>query len=75
MNFDPFSPAFHQDPYPTYAWLREQAPFLWHPETQLYYVSRYEDVSALLRDRRLGRAMKSVQPLAPPRQTNGHSNA
>lgn len=66
MNFDPFSPAFHQDPYPTYAWLREQAPFLWHPETQLHYVSRYEDVSALLRDRRLGRAMKSIQPPAPP---------
>lgn len=66
MIFDPFSPDFHQDPYPTYALLREQAPFLWHPETQRWYVSRYEDVSTLLRDRRLGRTMNAIQLSAPP---------
>ncbi len=68
MNFDPFSPEFQKNPYPTYSMLREEAPILWRSETQLWYVSRYEDVSALLRDRRLGRGMGNPQrplPLAP----------
>ena len=26
MELDPFSHEFHEDPYPTYAWLRDHAP-------------------------------------------------
>jgi cytochrome P450 len=66
MNFNPYTSEFQLDPYPTYSWLREEAPILWHPETCLWVISRYEDVSTLLRDRRLGRAMNAVQSPIPP---------
>ncbi|GAA2096048.1 cytochrome P450 [Kitasatospora saccharophila] len=53
--FDPWSPAFVAHPYPAYAGLRERAPVHYHPPTGQWLVSRYADVNALLRDRRLGR--------------------
>ncbi|MGH2590811.1 MAG: cytochrome P450 [Actinomycetota bacterium] len=43
------------DPYPTYAELRADAPVLYDEATDHWLVSRYEDVNALLRDRRFGR--------------------
>ncbi|MFC8717319.1 cytochrome P450 [Kitasatospora sp. NPDC057198] len=53
--FDPRSAAFVAHPYPAYAALRERAPVQYHPPTGQWLVSRYADVNALLRDRRLGR--------------------
>ena len=35
------------DPYPTYAWLRENAPVYWSEPAQLWGVSRYEDIVVL----------------------------
>jgi cholest-4-en-3-one 26-monooxygenase len=32
------------NPYPTYAWLREKAPFYWDSTNELWGVSRYDDV-------------------------------
>ncbi|MFI6845517.1 cytochrome P450 [Kitasatospora sp. NBC_00085] len=54
-KFDPWSAAFVAHPYDAYAELREHAPVTYHEPTGQWLVSRYEDVSALLRDRRLGR--------------------
>lgn len=69
MRFDPFSTEFQANPYPTYARLRQDAPVFWHAPTHLWYFSLYEDVSALLRDRRLGRSMRHLRPEpAPPSQ-------
>ncbi len=56
MDIDLLSPDFQQDPYPAYDQLRQAAPLVWHAPTRLWYAARYADVSALLRDRRLGRA-------------------
>ncbi|MFZ5852230.1 MAG: cytochrome P450 [Actinomycetota bacterium] len=53
--FDPWSPAFVADPYPAYAELRKHAPVTYFAPTRQWLVSRYDDVNALLRDRRLGR--------------------
>src|SRR5579872_266099 len=37
--------AFYvNDPYPTYAWLRENAPFYWDATNELWGVSRYDDI-------------------------------
>lgn len=67
MHFDPFSIEFQANPYPTYARLRQDGPVFWHAPTHLWYFSLYEDVSALLRDRRLGRSMRHLRPEpAPP---------
>ena len=32
------------DPYPTYRWLRENAPFYWDATNELWGVSRYDDI-------------------------------
>lgn len=37
--------AFYvNDPYPTYAWMREHAPAYWDPVNELWGISRYDDV-------------------------------
>ena len=55
MTFAPADIGFVADPYPTYAELREQTPVRYDEATDHWLVARYEDVNALLRDRRLGR--------------------
>ncbi|MFF1871800.1 cytochrome P450 [Streptomyces sp. CB03911] len=53
--FDPWSAEFVAHPYDAYAELREQAPVSRYEPTGQWLVARHQDVSALLRDRRLGR--------------------
>ncbi|MEU8618057.1 cytochrome P450 [Streptomyces sp. NPDC048623] len=53
--FDPWSPEFVADPYPAYARLRSAGRAHWYGPTRQWLVPHYADVSALLRDRRLGR--------------------
>ncbi|MEU3691008.1 cytochrome P450 [Streptomyces narbonensis] len=53
--YDPWSPEFVADPYPAYARLRAAGRAHWHGPTRQWLIPHYEDVSALLRDRRLGR--------------------
>ncbi|MGW5674735.1 cytochrome P450 [Streptomyces sp. NPDC003860] len=54
-TFEPWSPAFVADPYPAYDALRAAGRVHWFEPTQQWLVPHYADVSALLRDRRLGR--------------------
>ncbi len=62
MLFDPQSPEFRNDPYPTYAHLRQGPPIVWDDALGLWIAHRYDDVSALLRDRRLGRSITHILP-------------
>ncbi|MCP3769573.1 cytochrome P450 [Streptomyces sp. MAR25Y5] len=55
LAFDPWDPAFLADPYPAYAELRERGRVHWFEPTNQWLVPHHADVSALLRDRRLGR--------------------
>ncbi|MBT2507557.1 cytochrome P450 [Streptomyces sp. ISL-98] len=54
-TFDPWSPSFVADPYPAYAELRARGRVHWYEPTRQWLVPHHADVSALLRDRRLGR--------------------
>ncbi|RAY15354.1 cytochrome P450 [Actinomadura craniellae] len=56
IPYDPWSPDFVADPYPAYAALRAERPVFFHEPTGQWVVTRYADVDALLRDRRLGRS-------------------
>ncbi|MER7224369.1 cytochrome P450 [Streptomyces rubradiris] len=58
--FDPTDPGFRRNPYPVYAKLRDAHPLLAGPLNS-WVVSRYEDVEALLRDRRLGKDLGGTQ--------------
>jgi cytochrome P450 len=59
-GFDPWSPAFVAYPYDVYERLRTEEPVAWFGPTNQWLVSRHADVSALLRDRRLGRSYLHV---------------
>ncbi len=48
LLFNPFEPGFFEDPYPQYRRLRDGDPVQEHP-LGFWFVSRYEDVAALLR--------------------------
>jgi len=52
--FNPFSPDFLRNPYPAFQQLRETAPIM-RTEMGFWVASRYEDVTAILRDKRFGK--------------------
>jgi cytochrome P450 len=58
--FDPLSPAFRNNPYPTYEMLRASSPILYAEDLNMWFISAYEDVSTLLRDHRFGRSIDHV---------------
>ncbi len=50
IPFDPYDYAFHEDPYPTYARLRAEAPVYRNASMDFWALSRHRDVRAALRD-------------------------
>jgi unspecific monooxygenase len=73
LGFDPGDVGFVADPYPVYERLRAQAPIIYDEATDHWLVTRYDDVNALLRDRRFGRTYLHVatheemgRPAPPP---------
>lgn len=50
VAFDPYDYAVQEDPYPTYAWLRENAPLYRNREHGFWALSRHADVIAAFRD-------------------------
>ncbi|MFC4372924.1 cytochrome P450 [Nocardia halotolerans] len=50
IPFDPYDYAFHEDPYPTYARLRAEAPVYRNAAMDFWALSRHRDVRAALRD-------------------------
>ncbi len=49
MNFDPYDPKLHEDPYPVYRRLRDDFPLHHNEEMNFWTLSRYDDVAAALR--------------------------
>src|SRR3546814_11904066 len=49
-GFDPFAAEVIDDPYPHYRRLRDEAPVCWIEEDDLWMVTRYDDVAAVLHD-------------------------
>ena len=49
-GIDLFSSDFQEDPYPSYAQLRKEAPVYREPRYGVYVLTRYADVDATLRD-------------------------
>jgi cytochrome P450 len=48
--YDPYDWALHEDPYPTYARLRDEAPAYHNPALDFFTLSRHADVHAALLD-------------------------
>ena len=49
VEFDPRSSRWRQDPYPVFRELRDAAPAHYSPESDMFVLSRYEDVSRALK--------------------------
>lgn len=60
VSLDARDPAFYRDPNPVYAALHAHAPTFWWEEQRLWYFTGYDQVNALLRDRRFGRQILHV---------------
>jgi cytochrome P450 len=46
--FNPFTPGFLADPYPTYRALLRENPVSWEPMMEMWIFTRYKDVEAIL---------------------------
>jgi len=57
---DPVDPAFYDDPYPAYAAIRAETPVFRWEQYGMWCFPRFEEVNALLRDRRFGRQVLHV---------------
>jgi cytochrome P450 len=60
--FNPFTPGFLADPYPTYRALLRENPVSWEPMMEMWIFTRYKDVEAILTHAR----RTSVPSAAPP---------
>lgn len=65
VSQDPHDPAFVQDPYAFYAEMHAASPVFFWEEYGMWCASGYDQVNALLRDRRLGRENRWGAPLKP----------
>jgi cytochrome P450 len=50
LAYSPYDYVIHEDPYPTYARLRAEAPVFYNEELDFYAYSRHADVLAAFRD-------------------------
>ena len=60
VSLDPRDPAFVQDPYPFYAQWRAEHPVFHWGQLGHWCFTAYDDVNALLRDRRFGRQILHI---------------
>jgi cytochrome P450 len=65
VSQDPRDSGFVQDPYRFYAAMHRASPVFFWEEYGMWCVSGYDQVNALLRDRRLGRENRWGAPLNP----------
>lgn len=65
-GFDPYDPAFQQDPFPFLAAMRETSPAWQRPGTNQFFVTRHDLVSAMLRDTETYSSAYGATPNDPP---------
>lgn len=65
VSQDPRDPAFIQDPYSFYADMHRASPVFYWRDYSMWCAAGYDQVNALLRDRRLGRENRWGAPLNP----------
>src|SRR5215216_1311357 len=54
MEFNPLSPEFQANPYPYYEMLRSAAPVFYWEQWGMWFLTRYDDCSAVLRSPHFG---------------------
>jgi cytochrome P450 len=62
-DLDLTEPEFLRDPYPALAALRATAPMVWHERSGMWWATTHAAVSAVLRERALGRLWTDRRPV------------
>jgi cytochrome P450 len=65
VHFDPFSPDYLADPYPTLATARVATPVFHDPNLNLWIVTRHHDIEHILRTPAQFSAVNANAPLSP----------
>jgi cytochrome P450 len=60
VAFDVRDPGFIRDPYPRLAALREETPVFYEPRLNKIFLTRYDDVSSVLRSRTFGTSILHI---------------
>jgi cytochrome P450 len=60
FQFNPLAPEFQANPYPFYDMLRSNMPVFYLPDWNMWFLTRYEDNVAALKDARFGREITRV---------------
>ena len=60
FQFNPLSPEFQANPYPYYDMLRQFAPVFFWEDWGIWFLSRYDNCAAVLRDSRFGHEILKV---------------
>jgi hypothetical protein len=47
-KYDLLSPAFFADPHPTFRRMRTEDPVYWHPQLEMWFLTRYDDIDRLV---------------------------
>ena len=71
VGIDLFSRAFQEDPYPSYARLRREAPVYREPRYGVYALTRFADVDEALRDHETFRSGAGPAPMPMPADRPG----
>ncbi|WP_425148683.1 cytochrome P450 [Deinococcus sp.] len=64
-KFNPFTPQYHANLYGTFDTAREEQPVFFSPVMNLWVVTRYDDVKAVLKDPEAFSSAGAVAPLTP----------
>jgi cytochrome P450 len=65
-DFDPLSEAFLTNPFPQLAELRSEGPVFYHPDYDLYFLTKYDDIEQVLLDRDTFAAANASSPVFAP---------
>src|SRR5262245_22577121 len=63
-EFSPWDSAYLDNPYPFFARARRQQPVFYSPEIDMWVISRYDDIAAVLRDSRRFSAANATSPIS-----------
>jgi cytochrome P450 len=64
-EFNPWDSAYIDDPYPFFVRARREEPVFYSPDEDMWVISRYDDISAVLRDPQRFSAANTLAPVSP----------
>ena len=72
LPFNPRSPEFRANPYPTYDYLRTHSPIYYRPEQKDWVLTRYADIVEVLKSPQFGRSQPERDSPIPAQQQPIH---